>query len=225
MEYQTPRTLVRWSVVHSILLMVTTVAAAAWNRPSIVALSGTGSLLSLTALYWKRWTPDGVFGQANVMTLIRLAGVGVLVTIAGYGPTVAIPPLGFLLLAGDGVDGWLARRQNQASVFGEYFDKETDAFLLLVVCLLLTTQGLVGPWILAGGLLRYLFVLTGRSIRGRRLAERKTSRGRIIYIVVTGLLLLCFLPLPSLHLPLALMALTLLIYSFAGEFWQIISTG
>lgn len=159
------------------------------------------------------------------MTLGRLVGVGALVAMAGSVPPVAITLFGFLLLAADGIDGWLARRQNQASLFGEYFDKETDAFLLLVVCLLLTSQEYLGPWILIAGLLRYLFVLTGRSIKGGRLNEGKSTRGRTIYIVVMALLFLCFLPFPAFHLPLALVALILLTYSFAGEFWQVISAG
>lgn len=225
MENQGRSPLVLWSVGHAILLVVATLAAAALNRPSIVAMLGTGSLLGLTAFFWNRWTPGGSFGPANLMTLIRLAGIGALVAVAGHVPPAMITPVGFLLLAADGIDGWIARRQNQVSLFGEYFDKETDAFLLLVVCLLLTSQGLVGPWILAGGLLRYLFVLTVRFVKGRGLTEGKSNQGRVIYVVVTGLLFLCFLPFPPFHLPLALMALTLLIYSFAGEFWQIISSG
>lgn len=225
MEYQAQSAIVRWSIVHASLQIVATVMATALNRPSIVAVVGMGSLLGLIILFRKKWTPGGSFGRANLVTLGRLAGVGVLVAVAGTVPPLTIILFGFLLLAADGIDGWLARKQNQSSLFGEYFDKETDAFLLLVVCLLLTTQDILGPWILAAGLLRYLFVLTGRSVKGRHLTEGKSTRGRTIYIVVTGLLFLCFLPFSAFHLPLALIALTLLTFSFAGEFWQVISSG
>lgn len=217
--------LVRWSILHAAVMVVTTPVAAALGRPAISVIPGTASLLGLTVLHRKQWTPGGSFGAANFTTLIRLAGVGAMVAVAGYVSPYVITLLGFLLLVSDGVDGWLARRQDQASTFGEYFDKETDAFLLLTVCLLIASRNLVGPWIVTGGLYRYLFVLAGRSLKGRRLVEGKSNRGRIIYIVTTGLLLLVFLPLPALHLPLAIIALILLTYSFAGEFWQVISAG
>src|SRR5260370_1121940 len=58
----------------------------------------------------------------------------------------------------DGVDGWLARRGGLASRFGARFDMETDALSVLVFTLLLLRTGQAGPWVLAIGLARYIFV-------------------------------------------------------------------
>lgn len=102
------------------------------------------------------------FGAANALTLARGAAV---VTLAGFlaGPIdttlawVAVL-LGLLCIALDGVDGWLARRFATVSPFGARFDMEVDAFLMLVLALLLVASGTVGAWVLLIGAARYLFV-------------------------------------------------------------------
>jgi hypothetical protein len=53
------------------------------------------------------------------------------------------------------VDGPLTR----ASVLASAFDMESDALLALVLCLLVVHFDKAGAWILAAGLMRYLFVL------------------------------------------------------------------
>jgi phosphatidylglycerophosphate synthase len=64
-------------------------------------------------------------------------------------------------LALDAVDGQVARRTRTASEFGARFDMEVDAFLILVLSV--HVAGLVGPWVLAAGLMRYAFVGAGRA--------------------------------------------------------------
>ena len=49
----------------------------------------------------------------------------------------------------DAVDGWLARREQIASAFGARFDMETDAFLILVLSLLLVHFEKCGAWVVA----------------------------------------------------------------------------
>ena len=63
-----------------------------------------------------------------------------------------------IALALDGLDGWLARRLKRETPFGARFDMETDAFLMLVLSLLVWLMGKAGPWVLAIGLMRYVFV-------------------------------------------------------------------
>lgn len=66
--------------------------------------------------------------------------------------------LALVAILSDAVDGWLARRLGAASSFGARFDMETDAALLLVMCLLLVAHGVAGPWVLALGAARYVFL-------------------------------------------------------------------
>lgn len=106
------------------------------------------------------------FGMANVITLTRtlfaslVAGFVVLDKLASELAWVIAVMVGLNLLL-DGVDGWLARYNGTASPFGARFDMEVDAFLILVLCLLLVVQYKMGFWILAIGLMRYVFVGAG----------------------------------------------------------------
>ncbi len=109
--------------------------------------------------------PHRRFGAANRVTLLRLALVlGLLAAatqpaLAGSAARawalVAIATLAALL---DAVDGALARASGLASDFGARFDMETDALLMLVLCLLLLRLGQAGAWVLAAGGMRYAFV-------------------------------------------------------------------
>lgn len=102
------------------------------------------------------------FGIANRITAARAATACFILATVGAAPDPAlqwlIATLGGVAIALDGVDGWIARRSSLASAFGARFDMEVDALTILVLSLALASQGVVGPWILASGLLRYVFV-------------------------------------------------------------------
>jgi phosphatidylglycerophosphate synthase len=148
-----------WTRAHAVAMPAACAVALAQRRAwPLVAIA----LLSNAALLARsrgRFTPRGSFGAANAVTAIRLAAV----LGAGLAP-LATP--GWMLAAAlaavwvlDGIDGWIARRQGLASAFGDTFDKETDALLILVADVQLWQRGRFGLWILTTGLLRYAYVL------------------------------------------------------------------
>ncbi len=102
------------------------------------------------------------FGPANQITLVRALLVAALASLALRPATpavawlIAVIAIGVVLL--DGVDGWVARRTATESAFGARFDTETDAALILVLAVLVWQHGKAGPWIVASGLLRYVFL-------------------------------------------------------------------
>ena len=215
--------MIHWSILHAIIIFLSTLISFASQKLWIVSAAGSLSFLFLIFLNWGRWSKTGPFGIANLVTLARL---GVIILIGIVPNLVSAPAItisGFLLLTADGIDGWIAKRLGEASEFGEYFDKETDAFFLLLVCLLALSKGLFGPWILALGLLRYGFVLLRWFVRPGISQERKSNQARFIYTLVMGALLLCFLPISAIQLPLAALATMMLVYSFAGDLRQIVS--
>ena len=59
----------------------------------------------------------------------------------------------------DAVDGWVARRTGTMTELGARFDMEVDAFLLLVLSAYVAP--ILGLWVLAIGLMRYVFVAAG----------------------------------------------------------------
>ncbi|GIJ20790.1 CDP-alcohol phosphatidyltransferase family protein [Micromonospora lutea] len=87
---------------------------------------------------------------ADALTSGRPAPVAVLVAMT----TVA--------LALDAVDGKVARHTGTTSALGARFDMEVDSFLVLMLSLYVAPS--VGAWVLAIGLMRYLFLAAGWAL-------------------------------------------------------------
>lgn len=106
--------------------------------------------------------PRSRLGPANQLTLARVGLTALLAALVGETPTAttAWVALGLALAAEalDGLDGRAARRGGWVSAFGARFDMEADALLVAVLSVLVWTMGRAGAWVLAAGLLRYLFV-------------------------------------------------------------------
>lgn len=164
------------------------------------------------------------FGVANQVTLLR-AG---LVCLAGS----ALMPGGASSISGwslvglvaaalslDAVDGWLARRLRVASGFGARFDLEIDALLILILALLVWRTGAVGPWVLAIGLMRYVFVVASWLFPTLRQPLPPSWRRQAVCVQQGITLLMCLLPsigslLANVSAGLALLAL---LASFAAD--------
>lgn len=77
-------------------------------------------------------------------------------------------PLTVLIIALDGVDGWVARRFNQETLFGATFDIAIDRIVEIVLWVVLAHLGFIGVWI------PLLFVIRGNlvdAIRSRGAAS------------------------------------------------------
>lgn len=178
---------------------------------------------------FSRATIPQPFGAANWVTAARavyalcLIGYCVWALAVDHlpGPTLrwywVVGALGALAL--DGVDGLLARRLGQTSAFGARFDLETDAATMLGLSLLVWLCDQAGSWVLAIGLMRYIFV-TGSWVwpalaaplppRKRRQAVCVAQMAALILAIVPGM--------PSeVASPLCFVALAALVYSFAVD--------
>jgi phosphatidylglycerophosphate synthase len=129
-------------------------------------LVGAGYAIGLTLLLSRGLDRAGAarLGPANRVTLARAVLVGAVAALVADGaftnlPVLTVVTLAACALALDGVDGWVARRTGTVSALGARFDMEVDAFLILVLSLPVARS--VGPWVLAIGAARYLFVLAG----------------------------------------------------------------
>ena len=128
---------------------------------------GLGCAAVLAGAAGRRTGVDGVdrFGPADLVTLTRATlacAVAALVGDASTGADVVavLVPLTVLALVLDFVDGRVARRTGTASAFGGRIDGEADAFLILVLSVLVAREQ--GAWVLGMGLVRYAFaVATG----------------------------------------------------------------
>jgi phosphatidylglycerophosphate synthase len=160
------------------------------------------------------------FGAANQITTARAMLVALVASLIGEpaSPATAATAVGASLTVTvlDGVDGWLARRGGMASGFGARFDMEIDALLIMVLSVLAWRYGKAGCWVLASGLLRYVFAAAGLAFRwlSRPLPPSRV-RQTICVVQVIGLILV-MVPavVPPLSGTLAAVALSSLLYSF-----------
>jgi cardiolipin synthase len=89
---------------------------------------------------------DRVWTLPNVLSLLRLAGVPVLLWLI-LGPEADLIAVGVLMVAGftDWLDGHLARRWHQTSRLGQMLDPIADRFYILATLLGLAVRGII-PW-------------------------------------------------------------------------------
>lgn len=129
-------------------------------------LAGVGSALAGNAflVVGLRRSGERALGVANAVTLARttlVGGVAALVpsSFGQVSAVSAIVTLAAIALALDAVDGWIARRTNTITPVGARFDGEVDALLILVLSVFVARS--IGPWVLAIGLMRYVFLVAG----------------------------------------------------------------
>lgn len=162
------------------------------------------------------WTPMGPFGAANTITALRLLGVFGLFWIPAAKPAW-VGSFAILLFAADALDGRVARKWALCSEFGEFFDKEVDAFFLLSLCLLLYSSGRFGIWILIPGILRYGFVAVLRFARPLENKEARSKLGLWSYFFMMLALITAFLLPNWISNPLTFLATLTLCVSFADS--------
>lgn len=232
----TPRPLVLEAGLELITLGSAIAAFAAmgvlplsWSGLSVAALCYAGVTL-LVAIGLNRHAPHHHFGLANAITLCRAAlNIVLLAVIAEemlgnewlndqsfrWGLTIAAA-IAWVL---DGLDGWAARRSNMASEFGARFDMETDGVFLLSLSLLLIVGGIVGPWVVASGMVYYVFRLASRIWPVLNTPLTPSLRRKTICAAQGALLIAALAPvMPSWGAQLScLTGLTLLLYSFGVD--------
>lgn len=152
---------------------------------------------------------------ANLVTAVRLVIAIALWTL----PASAALTLVWLAASGavlDAVDGPLARRQGTTSAFGARFDMETDAFLILTLSILLWRHGKAGAWVIASGLLRYLFVAAAWVWPWMDAPLPESFRRKTVCVVQVVALIVALAPIvpPRVSGPLSAAALALLSWSF-----------
>ncbi len=204
----------------------------------LVVLGGVAAAVGLSPLGWAagmvfalvtgllltRHDPQGramAAGAANQVTLARATLVGgatALVAAGANGPQlVVLVAIGSVALALDGLDGYLARRYDTVSVLGARFDMEVDAFLILVLSVLVCRT--LGPWVLAIGLMRYAFV-AAMFVLPRLRAPLPFSRVRkVVAAMQGGLLVAAAAPIwpHAVAAALAAVALVALAWSFGRD--------
>lgn len=115
--------------------------------------------------------------MANLITLLRFLLLFVLVAMAYWAPPqwqLLNAPFLVLIISLDGLDGWVARRRNETTVFGSIFDIAVDRVVENVLWIVLGNLGLIPIWvaivfIVRGAIvdsIRYAAISGGKSVYG-----------------------------------------------------------
>jgi phosphatidylglycerophosphate synthase len=208
-----------WSAYHAAIQLLATVAAIAIGRAAPVAWA---ALLSLGAWVWfsrGAFATLRDFGAANTVTSARVLSLAALAIAIDTRAAIGCALCSLGIFALDGVDGWLARRDDRASSFGAHYDMETDASFLLVLSVGLFEWHLAGAWVLFAGTLRYSYVLTLFLARRAHREAPRSRLGRYVFGLVVTAFTLAFWPAQAISQPLTAAATSLLTYSFARSFY------
>ena len=205
-------------------LLLMPLAGFGWRAPA-GALAGYGVIAALVLLGLAEHAPHRRFGLANAVTLIRAAGMALLIGILAEGVALASAVRWLMAMGGtaalllDGVDGWAARKTGLSSSFGARFDMEVDALFVLVLSALVWRAGQAGGWVLTAGLMRYIFVLAGRLWPALAAPLMPSFRRKAICVIEIAVLLTALAPLfkPAEAALLCLAGLALLSYSFLAD--------
>ena len=215
----------KWTFAHAVFCLIAASVVGVAGDLRILLIAGT---LSFGYFLWRgnaSWTPHGGFGSANAITLVRLiAGLSLCFLGSPDASGILVFILALTVLIVDGLDGWMARRHNESSEFWEYFDKETDAFFLLILCFVAYFQGKAGLWIIMPGLLRYLFVLVLVAMKPEIDKEYRSRMARVIYVTMIIALLSVFITPVWFYSPLLVVGITGLFLSFAHYFRWLFNT-
>jgi phosphatidylglycerophosphate synthase len=183
--------------------------------------AGLFALISgLSIGFLQQHHPFSRFGAANQITTLRAILVALVAGLVGEPtlPAVAAAAVAASVAATllDGVDGWLARRSRIASSFGARFDMEIDALLILALSVLAWRHEKAGVWVVASGLLRYLFVAGGTVAPWLHAPLPASRRRQTICVIQIAALTLVMLPAigPPISSAVAAAALAALSYSF-----------
>ncbi len=104
--------------------------------------------------------------MANLITLSRLLLLMLVVVMAYYAPPIwqlANVPLLILVFVTDGLDGYVARKRNETSLFGAMFDIAGDRIVELSMWIVLADLDLVPIWVPLVFVIRGVIVDTIRA--------------------------------------------------------------
>ncbi len=136
---------------------------------------------------------DFKVSRANLVTLARHDLLLLTVFISSQLSLFVIGVLSAIIACMDILDGYYARKDNNATIVGEYLDKEVDAIFVLLMTMMVYHFKLLPSWILVIGILRYGYVLILPYLKSKEHKEYRSRYGRVIAVVLMVGLIGCFI--------------------------------
>jgi phosphatidylglycerophosphate synthase len=160
--------------------------------------------------------PGGV-GWADALTGVRLALLSLVAASMPEAPaawTLAALAANVVL---DALDGFVARKLGDSTAFGAVFDREVDAFFVLVAYLHFRLDGWIGAAVLFAGLLPYAYRLFA-AVGPVPVAAGHKERAAAAMAGLNFLLLLAAMAAPDYSSRILIASVAVVCASFAGSF-------
>lgn len=154
------RQLVVWLVAGGALMLGSATLMTGASPLGITASTVGYCIAAAFALVvFQRGFPHPTLGSGNLVTIGRMGLIAsILAAVGGTANPWMVVVIASVALALDGVDGFLARRENRVSTFGETLDMEVDSIFTVILGVGALVAGTIGPLVLLLVLPRYLFV-------------------------------------------------------------------
>lgn len=209
-----------WMLIHAIAIILAVFSNFYFSTPFLFIVG----ILSFIAFFLirirKERNVDFLWQPANLVSILRL---GLLFFLLYQHPSLeewTIFTLALVIVALDGVDGYLARRFNTVSQFGSYLDMETDAFYVMSMATILFHLNVFGLWILGTGLIRYLYFPIIYFLKPIQKKEDRNYLAQVIAVILMLSLPTCLILPEQLRFPIMAIAAFLLVCSFLWGFIQ-----
>ncbi|MEO0468536.1 MAG: CDP-alcohol phosphatidyltransferase family protein [Bacteroidota bacterium] len=209
-----------WTRYHAGLILAGSILALLIDWTAALDVFAVVSFGAYFLLFQDVWKPKGLLGgPANQVTAFRLLGLLTVLFLHPYLPDWGIAIGAILVLALDGLDGYLARKYQLSSRFGGIFDMETDAFFVMGMSLLLFQKELAPAWVLLLGWIKYGYELLLIVFPPKRV-EKGTMLGKIIAVVLMISLIAPLLLPAGISQFMLMTSAILLLYSFGRSFYE-----
>lgn len=215
------REIEQWSRFHAIGLLLGLVTYfnlhMLWIMPLISLVSFGYLVFGKRRLFLNE---DYTMSRANMVTLGRHDLLVLVTFLSAELDVLIIGSVAIIIALLDILDGHLARKDNNATLVGEYLDKEVDGvFVLLMSCVIYHFE-LLPAWILVLGALRYIYVLILPYLKSENRKEYRSKYGRVIAVILMIGLIGCFF-IRHPYYEMLMMAVALLVLtSFLRSLWH-----
>jgi phosphatidylglycerophosphate synthase len=206
-----------WIIGNAVAMTIASISTYFFH--SFIWLIGTALAAFLMLFQIAKMNKKSWFTLPNLVTALRFFLISCTMLTATYLSNYQLFILFGIAIFMDGLDGYIAKRYQQTSALGALFDKEVDAFLVLILSFLLVRSYAVSPFLLIIGYLHYGYELFIYSLGWQALETPKNPIGRYMAaILFMGLLSPFILNIFQYQIVLLISSI-LVSFSFALSFW------
>ena len=165
-----------WDVIHALVIVVgALVSLSLGDTMSLFVIALVSFIYFITLNKEPKHTFLPFRTYANWVTAIRLLLLLLIIAIWPSLHTTLLISALILIVALDRVDGHLARRFKQESLWGRAFDVEVDSLFVLFCCVYLIISHAMPLWLIIPGLMRYSYIIILKVINPSVQKERSNK--------------------------------------------------